>query len=182
MVLSEQSHYAQKVQSNNMDYRNDYSAAKAMSDSISAMENSCMIGNTTANDAVCNDEVDINKENRMDKENTKSAGVSHPAANMANLGKNITNRDEMSAKITALNHLNKIVGFDAHNSSGYIIRLIVDKGERARLLDEINICQNLLKECFENGCIDEGLRLNGVINHACGILATATNYNGVQVA
>lgn len=90
--------------------------------------------------------------------------------------------DEMSAKITALNHLNKIVGFDAHNSSGYIIRLIVDKGERARLLDEINICQNILKECFENGCIDEGLRLNGVINHACGVLATATNYNGVQVA
>lgn len=132
--------------------RNNYSAAKAMSDSISAMENSCMIGNTTANDAVCNDEVEINKENQM------------------------------SAKITALNHLNKIVGFDAHNSNGYIIRLIVDKGERARLLDEINICQNLLKECFENGCIDEGLRLNGVINHACGILATATNYNGVQVA
>lgn len=123
-----------------------------------------------------------NNENLMKKENTKSAGISHPAANMANLGNNITNRDEMSAKITALNHLNKIVGFDAHNSNGYIIRLIVDKGERARLLNEINICQNLLKECFENGCIDEGLRLNGVINHACGILATATNYNGVQVA
>lgn len=121
-------------------------------------------------------------EKRMQKENTKSAGVSHPAANTDNLGKNITNRDEMSAKITALNHLNKIVGFDAHNSNGYIIRLIVDKGERARLLDEINICQNLLKECFENGCIEEGLRLNSVINHACGILATATNYNGVQVA
>ena len=90
--------------------------------------------------------------------------------------------DEMSTMITALNHLNKIVGFDAHNSSGYILRLIVDKGERARLLDEINICQNLLKECFENGCIEEGLRLNSVINHACGILATATNYNGVHVA
>lgn len=84
MVLSEQSHYAQKVQSNNMDYRNDYSAAKAMSDSISAMENSRMIGNTTANDAVCNDEVEINKENRMDKENMMSAGISHPAANTAN--------------------------------------------------------------------------------------------------
>lgn len=123
-----------------------------MSDIISAMENSNMISTATANDAVCNDEVEINKENQM------------------------------SAKISALNHLNKIVGFDAHNSNGYIIRLIVDKGERARLLDEINICQNLLKECFENGCIDEGLRLNGVINHACGILATATNYNGVQVA
>lgn len=68
---------------------NNYSAVKAMSDSISAMENSCMIGNTTANDAVCNDEVDINKENRMDKENTKSAGVSHPAAKMDNRGKNI---------------------------------------------------------------------------------------------
>ena len=132
--------------------RNNYSAAKAMSDIISAMENSNMISTATANDAVCNDEVEINKENQM------------------------------SAKISALNHLNKIVGFDAHNSNGYIIRLIVDKGERARLLDEINICQNLLKECFENGCIDEGLRLNGVINHACGILATATNYNGVQVA
>lgn len=152
MVLSEQSHYAQKVQSNTMYYHKDYSAAKAMSDSISAMENSCMIGNTTANDAVCNDEVEINKENQM------------------------------SAKISALNHLNEIMGFDAHNSNGYIIRLIVDKGERARLLDEINICQNLLVECFENGCIDEGVRLNGVLSHACAVLATATNSNGVHVA
>ena len=89
--------------------------------------------------------------------------------------------DEMSAKITALKHLNKIVGFDAHNFNGYILRLIVDKGERARLMDEINICQNLLAECFENGCIDEGLHLNCVINHACGILASAKNHNGVQV-
>lgn len=161
---------------------NNYTAAKAMSDSISAMENSNMISTATANDAVCNDEVVINKENSMDKENTKSAGVSHPAANMANLGNNIDNRDEMSAKISALNHLNEIMGFDAHNSNGYIIRLIVDKGERARLLDEINICQNLLVECFENGCIDEGLRLNGVLGHACAVLATATNSNGVQVA
>ena len=64
-----------------MNNTNNYSAAKAMSNSISAMENSCMIGNTTANDAVCNDKVEINKENRMDKENTKSAGISHPAAN-----------------------------------------------------------------------------------------------------
>ncbi len=72
-------------------------------------------------------------------------------------------KDVMSAKFSALNHLNDIMGFDTHNSNGYIIRLIVDKGERARLLDEINICQNLPKECFENGCIDEGLRLNGVI-------------------
>lgn len=150
--------------------------------STSAVENSNMISTATANDAVCNDGVEINKENRMDKENMMSAGISHPAANMANLGNNIDNRDEMSAKISALNHLNEIMGFDAHNSNGYIIRLIVDKGERARLLDEINICQNLLVECFENGCIDEGLRLNGVLGHACAVLATATNSNGVQVA
>ena len=143
--------------------------------STSAVENSNMISTATANDAVCNDEVEINKENRMDKENMMSAGIFHPAAN-------ITNRDEMSAKISALNHLNEIMGFDAHNSNGYIIRLIVDKGERARLLDEINICQNLLVECFENGCIDEGVRLNGVLGHACAVLATATNSNGVQVA
>lgn len=120
--------------------------------STSAVENSNMISTATANDAVCNDKVEINKENQM------------------------------SAKISALNHLNEIMGFDAHNSNGYIIRLIVDKGERARLLDEISICQNILKECFENGCIDEGLRLNGVLGHACAVLATATNSNGVQVA
>lgn len=131
----------------------------------------------------------------MRSNNNASADALPSAANDISLGSNGINtfcgkeidstldkKDVMSAKITALNHLNKIVGFDSHNSNGYIIRLIVDKGERARLLDEINICQNLLKECFENGCIDEGLRLNGVINHACGILATATNYNGVQVA
>lgn len=131
----------------------------------------------------------------MQRNNNTTADALPSAANDISLGSNGINtfcgkeidstldkKDVMSAKITALNHLNKIVGFDSHNSNGYIIRLIVDKGERARLLDEINICQNLLKECFENGCIDEGLRLNGVINHACGILATATNYNGVQVA
>ena len=149
--------------------------------STSAVENSNMISTATANDAVCNDEVEINKENLMKKENTKSAGA-FPPANMDNLGNNIDNRDEMSAKLSALNHLNEIMGFDAHNSNGYIIRLIVDKGERARLLDEISICQNILKECFENGCIDEGLRLNGVLGHACAVLATATNSNGVQVA
>lgn len=124
-----------------------------------------------------------NNENLiMNSNDNQSAGAFPPAANMANLGNNIDNRDEMSAKISALNHLNEIMGFDAHNSNGYIIRLIVDKGERARLLDEINICQNLLVECFENGCIDEGLRLNGVLGHACAVLATATNSNGVQVA
>lgn len=42
---------------------NNYSAAKAMSDSISAMENSCMIGNTTANDADFNENVaSLNEE------------------------------------------------------------------------------------------------------------------------
>lgn len=131
----------------------------------------------------------------MKRKNHKGADKFQSAAKLGNRGNNGINafcgkeidstldkKDEMSAKISALNHLNDIMGFDTHNSNGYIIRLIVDKGERARLLNEINICQNLLKECFENGCIDEGLRLNGVINHACGILATATNYNGVQVA
>lgn len=131
----------------------------------------------------------------MRSNNNASADALPSAANDISLGSNGINtfcgkeidstldkKDEMSAKFSALNHLNDIMGFDTHNSNGYIIRLIVDKGERARLLDEINICQNLLKECFENGCIDEGLRLNGVINHACGVLATATNYNGVQVA
>ena len=141
--------------------------------------NSTMAASKQMSNAISNN---TNNENLiMNSNDNQSAGISHPAANMANLGKNITNRDEMSAKFSALNHLNKIVGFDARNSSGYILRLIVDKGERARLLDEINICQNLLNECFENGCIDEGLRLNGVIGHACGILASATNYNGVQV-
>ena len=131
----------------------------------------------------------------MNTKNIKGADKFQSAAKLGNRGNNGINtfcgkeidsildkKDEMSAKFSALNHLNDIMGFDTHNSNGYIIRLIVDKGERARLLYEINICQNLLKECFENGCIDEGLRLNGVINHACGILATATNYNGVQVA
>ena len=56
-----------------------------------AVENSNMISTATANDAVCNDEVVINKENRMQKNNTKSAGVSHPAAKMDNLGNNIIN-------------------------------------------------------------------------------------------
>lgn len=150
--------------------------------STSTVENSNMISTATANDVVCNEKVESNNKKRMQKANTKSAGISHPAANTDNLGKNITNRDEMSAKISALNHLNEIMGFDAHNTNGYIIRLVVDKGERARLMDEINICQSLLKECFENGCIDEGLRLNGVLGHACAVLATATNSNGVQVA
>lgn len=150
--------------------------------STSTVENSNMISNATANDVVCNEKVESNNEKRMKKANTKSAGAFPPAANTANLGKNITNRDEMSAKISALNHLNEIMGFDAHNTNGYIIRLVVDKGERARLMDEINICQSLLKECFENGCIDEGQRLNGVLGHACAVLATATNSNGVQVA
>ena len=70
--------------------RNNYSAAKAMSNSISAMENSNMISTATANDAVCNDKVEINKENRMDKKNTKSAGVSHPAAKIDNRGNSVT--------------------------------------------------------------------------------------------
>lgn len=131
----------------------------------------------------------------MTTKKNKGADNFQSAANKENYGNMVINafcgkkidstldkKDVMSAKITALNHLNKIVGFDSHNSNGYIIRLFVDKGERARLLDSINICQNLLKESFENGCIDEGLRLNGVIGHACGILATAANYNGVQVA
>ena len=131
----------------------------------------------------------------MSSKTNKGADKFQSAANKERYGNMVINtfygkdidstldkKDVMSAKFSALNHLNDIMGFDTHNSNGYIIRLIVDKGERARLLNEINICQNLLKECFENGCIDEGLRLNGVINHACGVLATATNYNGVQVA
>lgn len=131
----------------------------------------------------------------MTTKKNKGADKFQSAAQLGNRGNNGINtfcgkeidstldkKDVMSAKFSALNHLNDIMGFDTHNSNGYIIRLIVDKGERARLLNEINICQNLLKECFENRCFDEGLRLNGVIGHACGILATATNYNGVQVA
>jgi len=118
-------------------------------------------------------------ENRMQKNNTKSAGVSQPADNMKNNG---NNNNEMIAKINTLNHLNKIAGFDTSNSGGYILRLIVDKGERARLLEEINICQSLIKECFEKGCIEEGLRLNGLLGHACAVFASANNANGSQVA
>lgn len=90
--------------------RNNYSAAKAMSNSISAMENSNMISTATANDAVCNDKVEINKENRMDKENTKSAGVSHPAANMANLGNNIDKN--------SMEYLNEKVIYEIDGFSG----------------------------------------------------------------
>ena len=113
MVLSEQSHYALKVQFKFM-INNNYTAAKAMSDSISAMENSNMISTATANDAVCNDEVVINKENSMDKEDTKSAGVSHPAANMANLGNNIDNRDEsvVDGFINQIEKANTVYSFD----------------------------------------------------------------------
>lgn len=118
-------------------------------------------------------------EKSMKKENTKSAGVSQPAANMENNG---NNNHEVIAKINALTHLNKIAGFDTSNSGGYILRLIVDKGERARLLEEINICQSLIKECFEKGCIEEGLRLNSLLGHACAVFASANNANGSQVA
>ena len=118
-------------------------------------------------------------KNFMVKNNMQSAGVSQPAANTENNG-NINN--EVIAKINALTHLNKIAGFDTSNSGGYILRLIVDKGERARLLEEINICQNLIKECFEKGCVEEGLRLNGLLGHACAVFASANNANGSQVA
>lgn len=114
-------------------------------------------------------------EKSMKNDTTKSAGAFHPAANMENNG---NNNHEMIAKINTLNHLNKIAGFDTSNSGGYILRLIVDKGERARLLEEINICQSLIKECFEKGCIEEGLRLNGLLGHACAVFATANNANG----
>lgn len=121
------------------------------------------------------------KENKnfMVKNNMQSAGVSQPAANTENNG---NNDNEVIAKINALTHLNKIAGFDTSNSGGYILRLIVDKGERARLLEEINICQSLIKECFEKGCIEEGLRLNGLLGHACAVFASANNANGSQVA
>lgn len=109
MVLSEQSHYAQKVQLKFMN-NNNYTAAKAMSDSISAMENSNMISTATANDVVCNDEVEIKKENSMDKEDTKSAGISHPAANMANLGNNIDKN--------GLEYLNEKVTYEIEGFSG----------------------------------------------------------------
>ena len=115
------------------------------------------------------------KEKCMKNDTTKSAGVSQPAANMKNNG---NNNHEVIAKINTLTHLNKIAGFDTSNSGGYILRLIVDKGERARLLEEINICQSLIKECFEKGCIEEGLRLNGLLGHACAVFATANNANG----
>ena len=120
-----------------------------------------------------------NNKNSMKNDTTKSAGVSQPAANMKNNG---NNNHEVIAKINALTHLNKIAGFDTSNSGGYILRLIVDKGERARLLEEINICQNLIKECFEKGCVEEGLRLNGLLGHACAVFASANNANGSQVA
>ena len=53
-------------------------------------------------------------EKRMDKENTKSAGVSHPAANMANLGNNIDKND----LINRMNYLNEKVTYEIEGFSG----------------------------------------------------------------
>jgi hypothetical protein len=109
--------------------RNNYSAAKAMSNSISAMENSNMISTATANDAVCNDKVEINKENRMDKENTKSAGVSHPAAKMDNRGKNIDKN--------SMEYLNKNWCINCVEEAIHFIEM---SGLQGELLDTIKGC------------------------------------------
>ena len=53
-------------------------------------------------------------ENRMMNDTTKSAGVSHPAANMANLGNNI---DKNSMEITKFNKAYTPISFGKHNSS-----------------------------------------------------------------
>lgn len=91
----------------------------------------------------------------MKTKNNKGADKFQSAAQLGNRGNNGINtfcgkeidstldkKDVMSAKFSALNHLNDIMGFDTHNSNGYIIRLIVDKGERARLLDEFTKTHN----------------------------------------
>lgn len=49
-------------------------------------------------------------ENRMQKNNTKSAGVSHPAANMADLGKNIDKN--------SMEYLNEKVTYEIEGFSG----------------------------------------------------------------
>ena len=53
-------------------------------------------------------------EKRMKKENTKSAGVSHPAANTDNLGNNIDEND----LINRMNYLNEKVTYEIEGFSG----------------------------------------------------------------
>lgn len=53
-------------------------------------------------------------EKRMKKENTKSAGVSHPAANTDNLGNNIDKND----LINRMNYLNEKVTYEIEGFSG----------------------------------------------------------------
>lgn len=85
----------------------------------------------------------------MQSDNNTTADALPSAANNISRGSNCINTfcgksidstldkaDEMSAKFSALNHLNDIMGYDSHNSNGYIIRLFLDKGERARLVYE----------------------------------------------
>ena len=55
-----------------------------------------------------------NNKNSMMNDTTKSAGISHPAANMANLGKNIDEND----LINRMNYLNEKVTYEIEGFSG----------------------------------------------------------------
>ena len=94
--------------------------------STSDVENSNMISTATANDAVCNDEVVINKENRMQKNNTKSAGVSHPATD--NRGKNIDkNSTEYLNKNWCINCVEEAIHFvEKSGLQGELLEIIKD--------------------------------------------------------
>ena len=67
-----------------------------------------------ASEQMSNEIVTSNKTNRMQKANTKSAGISHPAANTDNLGNNI---DKNSMEITKFNKAYTPTSFGKHNSS-----------------------------------------------------------------
>lgn len=67
-----------------------------------------------ASEQMSNEIVTSNNTNRMQKANTKSAGISHPAANMANLGKNIDEND----LINRMNYLNEKVTYEIEGFSG----------------------------------------------------------------
>lgn len=67
-----------------------------------------------ASEQMSNEIVTSNNTNRMQKANTKSAGISHPAANMDNLGNNIDEND----LINRMNYLNEKVTYEIEGFSG----------------------------------------------------------------
>ena len=114
--------------------------------STSDVENSNMISTATANDAVCNDKVEINKENLMKKENTKSAGA-FPPANMANLGKNIDKN--------SMEYLNENWCINCVEEAIHFIEM---SGLQGELLDTIKGClPQYCRDTFADTLQDMGL-------------------------